>query len=196
MPFNLFKKPIPSNLPLASTLDSPIFPSPEQTYALTASILLHLHPDALASITASDTEKFLTSLYGTTHSLHWTWIGITFPPGEVLRALKHASDPTIPRAQRNALHAFVLKQQREESERKSRYFEQQGLDAGNAYVEGERKRMEGELQDLREMMLRRRERLPYVARYIWTEAGGEVYFERKGDKEAEKKKGRKRYPAN
>ncbi|KAL8736036.1 MAG: hypothetical protein Q9166_000598 [cf. Caloplaca sp. 2 TL-2023] len=186
MPLNLFKKPSTSKHPFNSALTSDMFPSPEVTYAISASILLHLHPDRLISITAADTQQFLTELYGTEPSLHWTWIGCTFPPKDILRALEQ-HEPSIPRSQRKALYGFAKKQQAEELERKGRYYEQQGWAAGNAYVEGEKRRKQGELKDLEEIMLRRREKLPLVAKHIYTEGHPVVYYEREGDEKLEKK---------
>ncbi|KAL8680372.1 MAG: hypothetical protein Q9186_003401 [Xanthomendoza sp. 1 TL-2023] len=193
MPFNLFKKPSTSTRPVKDALNSDIFPSPEITYGLTASILRDLHPDALRYLTPADTQQFLTDLYGSEPSLHWTWIGISFPPKTVRTQLEQESlfDP-MPRAQRNALYDFCKQQQSEEEERKGRYFEKQGSDAGNAYVDGEKKRKAGEVVTLRGILGRRRERLPVVVRDTFR--GGEtvVWYEREGDDgDGRKKKGRK-----
>ncbi|KAL8770870.1 MAG: hypothetical protein Q9209_003521 [Squamulea sp. 1 TL-2023] len=183
MPFNLFKSPSTSKRPNpTSSLTSTIFPTPEITYAISASILLRAHTTTLESVTSADTQQFLTELYGCEPSLHWVWIACSFPLSSIDHALSHHT-PSLPRSQRKALHDFCKQQQAEESERKKRYHERQGRDAGNAYAEGEKKRKEGEVKDLEKIMLERREKLPLKVRYIWTEGHPFVYYEREGDGE-------------
>ncbi|KAI4282622.1 MAG: hypothetical protein L6R38_002814 [Xanthoria sp. 2 TBL-2021] len=192
MPFNLFKSPSStSKNPSAnsSSLTTTIFPSPETTYTIAASILHQIHTLTLPSITAADTQQFLTELYGYEPSLHWTWISLTFPSKEIFHAL---SSQSLPRHTRKSLQSFVKQQQSDEIERKGRYYSTQGWDAGKAYVEGGHKRVESEVAKLERIMLARREKLPIKVRYIWTEGHPIVYYEREGDGEDENLRVRKR----
>ncbi|KAL8785082.1 MAG: hypothetical protein Q9213_003587 [Squamulea squamosa] len=192
MPFNLFKSSSTSKRPNpTSSSTSTIFPSPEITYSISASILLRLHPTTLASLTAADTQQFLTELYGSEPSPHWDWIACTFPLSSIDHALSHHT-PSLPRSQRKALHDFCKRQQVEELERKGRCHARHGQDAGNAYTEGEQRRREAEVRDLEKIMLERREKLPLKVRYIWTEGHPIVYYEREGDGEDDNLRVRKR----
>ncbi|KAL8864849.1 MAG: hypothetical protein Q9198_009609 [Flavoplaca austrocitrina] len=184
MPFNLFKSASGSKDPdpkSSSSLTTTTFPSPELTYTLAASLLHNVHPITLAHITAADTQQFLTKLYGYEPSLHWTWIALTFPSKDILSVLSSSS--AVPRSTRKSLQSFIKQQQSDELERKGRYYSSQGWDAGNAYKEGEERRVESEVGKLERIMEMRREKLPLVVRYIYTNGHPIVWREREGDSE-------------
>ncbi|KAL8648744.1 MAG: hypothetical protein Q9226_005867 [Calogaya cf. arnoldii] len=197
MPFkNLFKSPSSSPEGASSSSSSPttaIFPSPETTYALCASILHGLHPITLAHITAADAQQFLTELYSYDPALHWTWISLSFPLKDILHALSSSPHKdTIPRATRKSLQSFIKKQQSDEMERTGRCYSTSGWDAGDAYKEGMKKRMESEVEKLERIMQTRREKLPVKVRYIYTDGHPIVYYEREGDSPDENLRVRKR----
>ncbi len=190
MPFNLFNSPSSSKSPNGNS--SLTFPSPEITYAISASILLRAYNHTLPSVTSDDTQEFLTKYYDSEPSSHWAWIGCTFPRKDIHDAL--SAHKGIPRAQRKFLQDFVKQQQAGESQRKEQCYQQGGAAAGDAYTAGATKRIEREIKDLEEIMHTRREKLPIKVRYIWTQGHPIVYYEREGDSEDEEQKlrGKKR----
>ncbi|KAL9003188.1 MAG: hypothetical protein Q9188_003930 [Gyalolechia gomerana] len=153
---NPFKKPTNHNPkpPISSTLDSSIFPQPLTTYALIRLLLLAqtpYHHNNLSHLQTADIQQLLTELYGYEPSLHWTWIGCTFSPADVKRHLSSLSSSVhhkLGYGQKRALVEFVKKTHVEEGQRKERYLREQGVAAMEAYIEGERRRKEGEITDL------------------------------------------------
>ena len=97
----------------------------------------------------------------------WTWLSLTFSLASIKHALEaypksnlaiYRGDDGPGWSQRRRLIEFVRKTQGEEGERKRGYRERQGVDAGDAYVEKERERIEGDLEDLERCMEVRRRR--------------------------------------
>ncbi|KAL8691127.1 MAG: hypothetical protein Q9218_003579 [Villophora microphyllina] len=180
MPFNLFKKPSVSKRPVQDALNSTIFPSPLTTQTMVASILQRQHPSSLDRISPADVQQFLTELYGYEASLHWTWIGCTFHPDSVKRAFERLPKDhrDIPgRSQRKALIEFVQKTQSDEQERKGRYYNKQGWDAGNMYVEGEKRRKGQEIQDLEKIMWLRLNKEPTYLKVVQTDGYPVVWYD-------------------
>ncbi|KAI4189466.1 MAG: hypothetical protein LQ346_005110 [Caloplaca aetnensis] len=180
MPFNaLFRKPstnkVPSSsssssssslfssssqkTPIKTAINSGIFPPSSTTYALICTLLLSSQHPSLRSLPPSsefhhlkpiDVQQVLTEIYGFEPSLHWTWIGCTFAPASVERALGSSSsaEHKLQRPQRKALTDFCKKTQADESARKQRILREQGGDAADAYTEGEKKRRRAEMEGL------------------------------------------------
>ncbi|KAL8908964.1 MAG: hypothetical protein Q9207_000540 [Kuettlingeria erythrocarpa] len=178
MPFNaLFSKPstniAPSSssssssssfsashkTPIKTALNSGIFPPSSTTYALICTLFLSSCHPALRSLPSSsefhhlkpiDVQQLLTEIYGFEPSLHWTWIGCTFAPASVERALGSSSsaEHKLQRSQPKALTDFCKKTQADESARKERILREQGGDAVDAYRAGEKRRRRAEMEGL------------------------------------------------
>ncbi|KAL8759912.1 MAG: hypothetical protein Q9184_003472 [Pyrenodesmia sp. 2 TL-2023] len=170
MPLNaLFRKPSTTKAPSSSSsqkapikaaLNSRIFPPSSTTYALVRTLLLSCQHPSLRSLHPSsdfhqlkpiDVQQLLTEIYGFEPSLHWTWIGCTFPPSSVDRALSSA-EHNLPHSQRRALVGFCAKTRADEKARRERILTEQGGDGADAYAEGEKKRRRAEIEGLERCM--------------------------------------------
>ncbi|KAL8930628.1 MAG: hypothetical protein Q9208_000499 [Pyrenodesmia sp. 3 TL-2023] len=171
MPLNtLFRKPSTTKAsssssssqkaPIKAALNSNIFPSSSTTYTLIRALLLSCQHPSLRSLHPSsdfhqlepiDVQQLLTEIYGFEPSLHWTWIGCTFPASAVDRGLRSLEQKKLPRSQRRALVEFCTKTQADEKARMQRILTEQGRDGADAYAD-EKKRRRAEIDSLERCM--------------------------------------------
>ncbi|KAL9609691.1 MAG: hypothetical protein Q9167_005574, partial [Letrouitia subvulpina] len=136
MPFNLFNKSSKSTI--SQSPDSS--PSPTTINHVATHLLRLAYPSKFSHLLPLDTNQFLTEVYGSDPSStyhHWDWIGCTFPPELVKRALdtlnKAASPLALPSSYRRKLYGLAKRIWNDQQGLQKKIYRDQGAEVGDGF---------------------------------------------------------------